>query len=161
MDQLIMKKIYLFLIAIFYCSTISIAQDTICPPLAPHPLPEPEEIYKVVEKLPKYPDCEEDTTFTCAKAKIEDFIYKHLVHPEEAIAKKIEGIVVLRCTMNREGMIVDVRIHKDIGGGCGTSALNAALKLPTIKPKEKVWKPSSARSKDVRFGLDVPIRFQF
>ena len=158
-----MKKIYLFLIIICCCSAIGIAQDTVCiPPPPPLPEPEVETIFIAIEsKLPKYPGCEEDTTFTCAKAKIEDFIYRHLVHPEEAIAKKIEGIVVLRCTMNREGMIVDVRIHKDIGEGCGTSALNAALKLPTIKPKEKVWNPSSARSKDVRFGLDVPIRFQF
>lgn len=93
----------------------------------------------------------------CAKAKIEDFIYRHLVYPEEAIAEKIEGIVMLQYVMNIEGMIEDVRITKDIGGGCGTSVLNAVLKLPTLDPRVK---PRSARRKGARFQLNIPIWFQ-
>ena len=122
---------------------------------------EGEEIYKVVEKMPRYPGCEDEKTEKqkedCAKSKMLEYIYSQLKYPEEARINKIEGQVVVQFVVETDGSITDIRVVREIGYGCGMAVADIVDSMNHMAEK---WIPGFQRGEPVRVIYTLPARFK-
>lgn len=81
------------------------------------------------------------------------FIQRNIRYPEVALKNKIEGRVYVTFTVETDGSITNIKVLRDIGGGCGQEA----VRVVSIMPK---WKPGTQRGKPVRVQFNLPIVFQ-
>ena len=103
-----------------------------------------EEIFIVVEDDPEFPG---------GKDSLYAFIERNLVYPQWAKDNKIEGKVYVSFTVETDGSISNVKVLRDIGGGCGAEAIRVVMKMPK-------WKPGKQRGKPVRVQFNLPIEFK-
>ncbi len=129
------------------------------PPPPPPPPEEPEEapIFKIVEDMPRFAGCEnvhkKEERNECSQQKLLEFIYSNIKYPELAKETRIEGVVVVQFVVEKDGSITDVKIMRDIGGGCGEEAVRVVKMMPK-------WIPGKQRGRPVRVLFNLPIRFK-
>ncbi len=102
------------------------------------------EIFQIVEDQPDFPGGDESRM---------KFLQENIKYPQIANESGIEGRVILTFVVEKNGNITDIKVLKDIGGGCGEEAVRVAK----IMPK---WKPGKQRGKAVRVQFNMPIMFQ-
>lgn len=132
------------------------------PPPPPPPMDEPEEIFKVVEEMPRFPGCEDlggtmDEKKTCANRKLYEFIYKYIQYPALARENNIQGNAVISFVVNSDGSIEQIQVLRDPGAGCGDEA---ARVIKLMNEKDIRWTPGKQRGKPVRVQFILPIKFQ-
>ncbi|MBK8517371.1 MAG: energy transducer TonB [Saprospiraceae bacterium] len=131
------------------------------PPPPPPPAPVEEEIFKVVEQMPRFPGCEDKKTEAekelCAKTKMLEYIYKNLKYPAIARENGVEGQVVLQFVVDKDGSITDTKIVRDIGAGCGTAAETIVNGMNDMGKK---WTPGKQRGRAVRVLYTLPVKFK-
>ncbi len=121
-----------------------------------------EEIFKVVEDMPRFPGCEgkglgKDELKKCAEDEMLKFIYKNIKYPAVARENGIEGKAVLQFTVERDGSVQDVRVVRDLSGGCGKEAERVVNMMNTMGKK---WTPGKQRGKPVRVQYTLPVTFR-
>lgn len=132
------------------------------PPPPPKPKePEVEEIFKVVEQMPRFPGCENEATEearkSCAEQKLLDFIYKNIKYPAIARENGVEGVVVVTFVVEKDGSVTDARVVRDIGAQCGEEA----MRVVQLMNKQNVkWVPGKQRGRPVRVQFNLPVRFK-
>ncbi|MFT6358754.1 MAG: protein TonB [Saprospiraceae bacterium] len=118
---------------------------------------ESDEIFKVVDEMPFFPGCESETDKfekkKCADTKMLIFIYKNVKYPDIAKKKEIEGKVIVRFYVERDGTLSNIEIARDIGGGCGEAALDVVKMMPS-------WNPGLQKGNPVRVEYLVPVKFK-
>ncbi|HOY04423.1 MAG TPA: energy transducer TonB [Saprospiraceae bacterium] len=97
-----------------------------------------------VNKMPGFPGGERD---------LMTYLGKNIEYPTLAKEANIEGIVVLGFIVGKDGSINDVKILKDIGGGCGKEALRVVSNMPA-------WVPGEANGHAVKVRFTLPVRFR-
>jgi TonB family protein len=102
------------------------------------------EVFQIVEVLPEFPG---------GQVAMLKFIGERLVYPAEALEKLIEGTVILEFIVEPDGSLTNLKIFKDIGGGCGEAAVDVIRQMPD-------WNPGTQRGEAVRVLLKVPLRFK-
>lgn len=131
------------------------------PPPPPPPAPVEEEIFKVVEQMPRFPGCEDKGTEKekedCAKTKMLEYIYKNLKYPAIARENGVEGQVVLQFVVDKDGSIADTKIVRDIGAGCGSAAESVVNGMNNMGQK---WTPGKQRGRPVRVLYTLPVKFK-
>ena len=103
-----------------------------------------EEIFMVVEEDPEFPG---------GIDSLYAFIRRNLHYPEEAWNNKIEGTVYVTFSVEKDGSISNVKLLRDIGGGCGAEAVRVVKLMPK-------WKPGKQRGIPVRTQFNLPIKFK-
>jgi protein TonB len=131
------------------------------PPPPPPPEPEVEEIFKVVEQMPRFPGCEdlgsEEEKKQCAQKKLLEYIYANIKYPPIARENGVEGMVVVKFVVDKDGSISDPQVVRDIGAGCGDEALRVVKSMN----KENIkWIPGKQRGRPVRVQFNLPVKFQ-
>ncbi|WP_367388082.1 energy transducer TonB [Lewinella sp. LCG006] len=137
------------------------------PPPPPPPPPPParsgfEEIFKVVEEMPRYgkAECEAMATKNekqeCAKEAMLSFIYGNLQYPPLAKEHDVEGTVVVTFVVEKNGSVSDIRITRDIGAGCGQEAIRLVERMGA----EGQWVAGKQRGTPVRVQYNLPIKFR-
>jgi periplasmic protein TonB len=132
------------------------------PPPPPPPKPVEDEIFKVVEQMPRFPGCE-DMAGTdaekeaCAKQKMLEYIYKNLKYPAIARENGVEGQVVLQFVVDKDGTITETKIVRDIGAGCGAAAETVVLGMNNMGKK---WTPGKQRGRPVKVLYTLPVKFK-
>lgn len=101
------------------------------------------EKYVVVDKDPEYPGGLE---------AMYRFIGENLVYPDLARDNNIQGIVHISFIVEKDGTIGNIKILRNIGGGCGEAAVDVVKKMPK-------WKPGEAEGKPVRVQYTLPLNF--
>lgn len=104
-----------------------------------------EKIYVFADELPTFPGGEK---------AVYDFIEKNLHYPDSACEADIEGSVVVRFVIEKDGTIGRVLVIRDIGGGCGKEAARVVKMMPK-------WNPAKNNGKPVRFEFSLPVKFSF
>ena len=104
---------------------------------------EPYDTYGV-NKMPGFPGGERD---------LMNYLGKNIEYPVMAKEANIEGTVVLGFIVGKDGSINDVKILKDIGGGCGKEALRVVSNMPA-------WVPGEANGHAVKVRFTLPVRFR-
>ena len=103
-----------------------------------------EEIFTVVETQPQFPGGEDS---------LYNFIYSNLRYPQSAMRYKLEGRVFITFVVEKDGSITNVKIKRDIGGGCG----HEAKRVVEMMPK---WIPGKQNGKPVKVQFNLPIIFK-
>ncbi len=79
-------------------------------------------------------------------------IYRKITYPKRAKEEGIEGTVIIRAFIDRDGEVLDAQVVKGIGYGCDESAQLAVL--------YHRFKPGLLRGKRVKVQMDIPIEFK-
>ena len=103
-----------------------------------------EEVFTVVEDMPQYPGGE--------KAMM-NFIANNIKYPRKALEEGVEGRVIVKFVVDKEGNVVDAKVIKGIGHGCDEEALRVINSMPK-------WKPGKQRGKPVEVYYTLPIVFK-
>jgi periplasmic protein TonB len=131
------------------------------PPPPPPKEPEIEEIFKVVEEMPRFPGCENESTAearkACADKKMLEFIYKNIKYPAIARENGVEGTAVITFVVEKDGTVADARVVRDIGAQCGTEALRV---VNLMNEQNIKWVPGKQRGRSVRVQFNLPVRFK-
>jgi len=97
------------------------------------------------------------TKKACADKAMLQFIYQHIQYPAIARENGIEGTVVVRFVVEKDGSIQQATVIRDIGGGCGAEGLRV---VNLMNVKQKLWTPGKQRNKAVRVQFNLPIKYQ-
>ncbi len=119
-------------------------------------------IYEAVEEMPRFPACEKlDTTIQvknqCAQQALLSLMYKNISYPLEARQDNIEGTVVASFVVEKDGSLSNIKIVKDIGGGCGLEVMRV---VEGIREAGIEWVPGRNNGKVVRSRFNLPIKFK-
>ncbi len=135
------------------------------PPPPPPPPPPPkkqDEIFKVVEEMPKFPGCEGEKAGAgrldpCSEKKLLEFIYEYIEYPDIARETGLEGRAIVQFVVDKDGRVSNVKVVRDIGGGCGDEAVRV-IKL--MNEKGIKWTPGRQQGQAVRVQYILPVMFK-
>lgn len=80
---------------------------------------------------------EEQAEFPGGKAILQTYLKQRLHYPMAAQKMNIEGEVMMQFTVDRTGKISDIRVLRDIGGGCGKEATRLVEEMPRWRPAKQ------------------------
>jgi bla regulator protein blaR1 len=127
---------------------VTVAADTI---------PAGDEIFKIVEEMPLFADCEEAITAAdkkvCSDEKMIQFIYTNIRYPAAARKNKTEGMVVVKFVIEKDGNISGADIIRSIGDSCDEEVLRVVGMMPK-------WTPGKQRGRTVRVQFNLPVKFK-
>ncbi|MEM0991613.1 MAG: energy transducer TonB [Bacteroidota bacterium] len=132
------------------------------PPPPPPPAPKEEEIFRVVEDMPRFPGCEgkglsKDELKKCAEGKMLEFLYKNINYPAIARENGVEGTAVVQFTVEKDGSITDAKLARDPGAGTGQEAVRV---IEMMNSKGLNWIPGKQRGRPVRVRFTLPVKFK-
>lgn len=93
------------------------------------PTPAKDIIYKNVEQQPEF------------GGDINKYLAANIVYPAVARAENIQGRVTLSFVLDEKGNVSNVKIERDIGGGCGEEAKRVVSKMKWKKPARQNGHP--------------------
>ena len=136
--------------------------DITPPALPPPPVKnDKEEIVCFAEEMPRFPGCEnkgtKDEREKCSVQKLMQYIYENLKYPAVARGNNIEGRVVVRFVIDKNGKVSDVEILRDIGGGCGMAAAKVIEDMNRLNIR---WIPARQGGHKVKILYTLPILFK-
>lgn len=91
-----------------------------------------------------------------------EFIAKNKKYPQEALDKKIEGIVYLKYTIDYKGKVIETKVLRSLGYGCDEEAQRIVKLLRFEAPKNRGVKIKFFKNIQIHFKLpkkeinDVP-----
>ncbi|MBK8492838.1 MAG: TonB family protein [Saprospirales bacterium] len=103
-----------------------------------------EEICDFPDKPAEYPGGESERL---------KFMVSQLNYPALAKENAIQGMVVVKFVVEKDGSITNIQIVRDIGGGCGKEV----VRIIGLMPK---WKPGMKNGFPVRSWQTFPFRFK-
>ncbi len=106
--------------------------------------PVKEEVFKVVEQMPSFPD---------GQAALMRFLGQNIEYPTIAKENGVEGMVVVTFVVDKDGTINNAQVVKGIGAGCDEEALRVVRLMPK-------WQPGKQRGQPVKVQFNLPIRFK-
>lgn len=107
-------------------------------------IPEDTTIYNVVEVMPSYPGDMVESA---------EFLMNNLHYPEEAEAKGIEGRVIVRFVVEKDGRLTNFEVMDSPDPLLSEEALRILKKMPA-------WIPAKNKGKDVRCRYSMPVMFR-
>lgn len=103
-----------------------------------------EPVFTVVEEMPEYPG---------GMSEFMKFIAQNIKYPADALQGKVEGRVIARFVVCKDGSISDIEIMRSV-----SPSLDAeAVRVLKLMPK---WKPGRQRGKAVPVKFTVPVTFR-
>lgn len=129
------------------------------PPVLHKPIQKTDDDYFViVEEMPRFKGCEEEglskkEKYTCAEGKLLAHLANELRYPAIARENGVQGTVVIRFVVEKDGSISGAEIVRNIGAGCGREALRVVENMPD-------WLPGKQRGNKVRVQYNLPVRFR-
>ena len=136
-------------------------KEFVAPPPPPPIKEDVEEIFKVVEEMPRFPGCEDiagtaDEKKVCAEKALFAFINSNLNYPSSARENNIQGNVVVQFVVNKDGTVQDIAVLRDIGAGCGEEVVRV---VRLMNERNLHWNPGKQRGKPVRVMFVLPVKF--
>ena len=115
-----------------------------------------------LEQLPRFAGCEDiiggrADKHNCADRKLLTHFYGSLKYPKKARRKGIQGFVIAQFVIDTTGMIEEVEIVQDIGGGCGASVVESLESMNSLNPP---FVPGYQNGKPVRVLFTLPVTFR-
>lgn len=80
---------------------------------------------------------------------------KKVKYPQEALKKKIQGMVFIEFIVKADGSIVDANVKRGLGYGCDEAALKGFEELST-----EGWKPGVRLGHPVKVKMVLPFFFR-
>lgn len=99
----------------------------------------------------------EDSIRACGELNLLRLIARNMVYPQEARVANVQGTVVTRLTIEKNGKMSDITVLKDIGSGCGTESIRLIRTLDSLGLR---WQPAINKGDTVRSYKVMPLRFK-
>ncbi|MEL6659603.1 MAG: energy transducer TonB, partial [Bacteroidota bacterium] len=116
-----------------------------------------DEIFKVVESMPRFP-CPRCDGGTGDESKRQlaylSYIYKNLQYEQ---AEENQGIAVITFIIERNGRVAEPRIVRPINEHCGQAALAVAEKMIA---DGITWTPGKSEGVPMRVRYNMPVKFK-
>lgn len=114
-----------------------------------------EEVYTVVQEMPRFPGCEDlegssDEKKKCAEKKMLEFIYQNIKYPSISDVDN-EGQVVITFIVDKEGNIVQPKILR----GSPDALAKEYIRIINSMPR---WIPGKQRGEAVNVQFNIPFR---
>jgi protein TonB len=97
-----------------------------------------------VDVYPRFPGGDEARLY---------FLRKYIRYPEEALKKKIQGVVMVVFVVELDGSLSRVDVVNRLGGGCDEEAIRVTQTMPR-------WEPGKRNGRAVRVMVRMPIVFR-
>ena len=81
------------------------------------------------------------------------YLAENIKYPAIARESGIQGRVFLSFVVEKTGKITDMKVVKDIGGGCGKEAMRVVETMPN-------WKAGNQNGNPVRVRMNLPVLFK-
>ena len=91
--------------------------------------------------------------FVGGEKALMDFIQRNIRYPSVAQETGIHGRVYVQFVVETDGSVSQLKIVKEIGGGCGSEAVRVLKKMPN-------WSPATQNGRKVRCRFTVPVLFK-
>lgn len=108
-------------------------------------------------RKPIFPGCSSrniEKEESCTKTRIRRFVGKQLSYPDEALKKRVEGVVNVYFIVEKNGVVSSVKALNKLGYGCEEEAIRLVKKLPKFEPGK------DANGRPLRVQYQLPVRFQ-
>jgi len=119
------------------------------------------DILMDVDIKPRFPGCEGAGSISektiCSETKMTDYIYHNLIYPSSAKENGISGTVVLNFTVLKNGVIDNVEVVREPGGGLAQAAIDVVKGMNNLNEK---WIPAMKDDKPVSAWYTLPIKFR-
>lgn len=106
-------------------------------------MPQQNQIFVVVEKMPTFPG---------GLKTLMTYLAKNIHYPEQAKKQGIQGRVFVHFVINKDGSISNVRVLKGLSPECDAEAVRAVENMPH-------WIPGEQKGQKVRVAFNLPIKF--
>ena len=103
-----------------------------------------DEIYQIVEEMPKFPGGE---------AELFHYISKNIHYPQEAKEKGIQGRVFIGFVIEKDGSVSNIRNLRGVDSELDAEAIRVVKSMPK-------WKPGKQNGEFVRVSYQIPIFFK-
>lgn len=104
-----------------------------------------------------HPGWPEDSIRRCAESELLSLLAQNIRYPEAARQANIQGVVATSFIVEKDGRMTDVKVLKDIGGGCGEEAVRV---LKALGEAGLRWQPALIKNEAVRMRQVLPLRFR-
>lgn len=84
---------------------------------------------------------------------MQQFIRENLKYPKEALKNKVEGVVVVRYTIDKDGKVIKTSVKTGLGHGCDEEAQRVVRLLKFHVQKNRKVKAIFHKSINIRFKL--------
>jgi len=105
---------------------------------------EVSDIFTKVEVMPEFPG---------GVDKLMDYIMKNLRYPLEAKVKGVEGRVIIKFVVDKEGKVTSPEVIRGLDESCNNEALRVVREMPD-------WKPGLQDGKKVPVFFTLPITYK-
>ena len=95
---------------------------------------------------------EQDAQFPGGQAALLKYIRENTKYPAIALEQDVQGMVILRFVVERDGRVGDIEVKKSLSVECDREAVRVIKSLPRFVPARKEGRP-------VRKWFTVPVRF--
>jgi len=114
-------------------------------------------IFNTPEIKPMFPGCEASTGTNaekrdCADKKLGQYIAQNIKYPAKARETGIQGQVIVRFVVTRQGKVENPVIVSGIGGGCDEEVLRVVNEMPN-------WIPATQDGINVAAKYTMPVKF--
>lgn len=122
---------------------------------------EPQEPMTIVETMPEWGTCPESAgegfmhpSRECTEQAIVDFVVSELKYPKKARRKGIEGKVVVKFVIEKNGEVGEASVVTSVSPLLDQEALRVVRAMPPFRP-------GTQRGKPVRVMFHLPFNFAF
>lgn len=123
-------------------------------------LSEEVEGFKIVDRMPLFPGCNElesnKESLECSQQNLIKHLYSNVKYPKEARNQGIEGTAIVQFVISSTGNIDNVKILKNPGGGLGEAAKKVVEEMVGQAGK---WTPGMLKGKNVSVIHTLPVKF--
>jgi TonB family protein len=118
-----------------------------------------DDIYKVVEEMPRFAGTDvsnlthEEDKRTASNKLMLEYIYKNVTYPANAREEGIEGMTVIRFTVDKSGKLRDFETVRSVHKELDAEAIRVAKSMPD-------WIPGKQRGKVVNVQFNLLIKFK-
>jgi len=95
---------------------------------------------------------EMDPEFPGGMEALYNYLAQNIKYPTLARETGITGKVYVSFVVERDGSIANIKVERDIGGGCGQEAIRALKSMPK-------WIPGKQKGRPVRVQFHLPVSF--
>ncbi len=120
-----------------------------------------EDVFKVVEEMPRFPGCEDIADSAerqqCANMKLIEFISKQLRYPQDAREAGIEGIAIARFVVNEDGRLENIEVVRPVSPSIDEEVKRV---VGLMNEMEEAWTPGRKNGKAVKVEFNLPLKFK-
>ncbi|MCB9036899.1 MAG: TonB family protein [Lewinellaceae bacterium] len=120
-----------------------------------------EEVFKVVEEMPRFPGCEEENVpegemVQCSNRKLIEYIFTNVKYPREAKDAGIEGTAIVSFVVDKDGWVKDIKVARPLHERIDAEVIRVVKQMNEMDQR---WIPGRQKGQAVNVQFNLPVKF--